>query len=90
MLVKLTALQDGSPVWVNPEHVTFIAVVNDKTQLGLDIPVNTYNNVVNTGDLDQKLTVVPGQLFWLAESPTDAAIALNAAELKFNKDSLVD
>ena len=89
MLVKLTALQDGSPVWVNPEHVVSIMTVDSKTKVQMHQPIDIHNNCISIGEIHQNIEM-RGAFFYIEESPTDAAIALNAAELKFAKDSLVD
>ena len=89
MLVKLTILEDGSPVWVNPEHVLSIMTIDGKTKVQMHHPMSIHNNCISSGHVDQKWELT-GSYFYIEESPTDAAIALNAAELKFEKDALVD
>lgn len=89
MLVKLTALQDGSPVWLNPEHVLSISTVDGQTKVQMHQPVGIHNNCISGGPVDQKIEM-RGSFFYIEESPTDAAIALNAAELKFEKETLAD
>lgn len=89
MLVELTALQDGSPLWVNPEHVMAIMTVDGKTKVQLHQPIGIHNNLISGGQVDQKIDMM-GSAFYIKESPTDAAIALNAAELKFEKEAFAD
>lgn len=89
MLVKLTALQDGSPVWLNPEHVLSISEVNGQTKVQMHQPVTVHNNCISSGEANQKVEMM-GSFFYIEESPTDAAIALNAAELKFSRDTFID
>ena len=89
MLVKLTALQDGSSVWVNPDHVMSIMTVDGKTKVQMHQPIAVHNNCISSGEIHQNMEM-RGAFFYIEESPTDAAIALNAAELKFEKDALVD
>lgn len=89
MLVKLTAVQDGSPVWLNPEHVLSISTVDGKTKVQMHQPIGIHNNSISGGEVNQKIDML-GSYFYIEESPTDAAIALNAAELKFEKDTLAD
>lgn len=89
MLVKLTALQDGSPVWLNPEHVLSISTVDGKTRVQMHQPIGIHSNCISGGPVDQKIDML-GSYFFVEESPTDAAIALNAAELKFEKETLAD
>lgn len=89
MLVKLTAVQDGSPVWLNPEHVLSISTVDGKTRVQMHQPIGIHNNLISGGQVDQKIDML-GSYFYIEESPTDAAIALNAAELKFEKETLAD
>lgn len=89
MLVKLTAIQDGSPIWLNPEHVLSISTVDGQTKVQMHQPIGIHNNCISGGQIDQKIDML-GSFFYIEESPTDAAIALNAAELKFEKDSLTD
>jgi len=89
MLVKLTAVQDGSPVWLNPEHVMSISAVDGKTKVQMHQPIGIHNSCISGGPVDQKIDML-GSFFYIEESPTDAAIALNAAELKFEKDSWAD
>lgn len=89
MLVKLTALHDGSPVWVNPEHVLSVMAIDGKTKVQMHQPITVHNNCISSGEAYQKVEMM-GSFFYIEESTTDAAIALNAAELKFEKDSLAD
>lgn len=89
MLVKLTAVQDGSPVWLNPEHVLSISTVDGKTRVQMHQPIGIHNNSISGGEINQKIDMI-GSYFYIEESPTDAAIALNAAELKFEKETLAD
>lgn len=89
MLVELTALQDGSSVWVNPEHVLSITTVDGRTKVQMHQPITIHNNCISSGEAYQKVDLT-GSFFYIEESATDAAIALNAAELKFEKDSLAD
>lgn len=89
MLVKLTAVQDGSPVWLNPEHVLSISTVDGKTKVQMHQPIGIHNNSISGGEVNQKIDML-GSYFYIEESPTDAAIALNAAELKFEKETLAD
>lgn len=89
MLVKLTAVQDGSPVWLNPEHVLSISTVDGKTRVQMHQPIGIHNNSISGGEVNQKIDML-GSYFYIEESPTDAAIALNAAELKFEKETLAD
>lgn len=89
MLVKLTSLQDGSPAWVNPEHVVSIATVDGKTKVQMHQPVGIHSNLISGGQVDQKIDMM-GSFIYIEESPTDAAIALNAAELKFEKEIYAD
>ena len=89
MLVKLTSAQDGSPIWVNPDHVLSVMTVDGKTKVQMHQPVTIHNNCISSGEAYQKVEMI-GSFFYIEESPTDAAIALNAAELKFEKDALAD
>lgn len=89
MLVKLTILEDGSPVWLNPEHVLSISTVDGKTRVQMHQPIGIHNNSISGGEVNQKIDML-GSYFYIEESPTDAAIALNAAELKFEKETLAD
>lgn len=89
MLVKLTSAQDGLPVWVNPEHVISVITVDGKTKVQMHHPMSTHINCISGGEINQNIDLM-GSFLYVEESPTDAAIALNAAELKFAKDSLVD
>ena len=89
MLVKLTALQDGSPIWLNPEHVLSVITIDGKTKVQMHQPISIHNNCISSGEINQKVEMM-GSFFYIEESPTDAAIALNAAELKFEKDALAD
>ena len=89
MLVKLTSLQDGSPAWVNPKHVMSIATVVGKTKVQMHQPIGIHTNYISSGEVNQKIDMM-GSFIYIEESPTDAAIALNAAELKFKKETLAD
>ena len=89
MLVKLTAAQDGSPVWVNPEHVSSIMTVDSRTKVQMHHPISTHINCISGGEINQSIDLM-GSFFYIEESPTDAAIALNAAELKFEKETSAD
>lgn len=89
MLVKLTALHDGSPIWVNPDHVLSISAQDGQTKVQMHQPIGIHNNCISGGPIDHKIDML-GSFFYIEESPTDAAITLNAAELKFVKDTLTD
>ena len=89
MLVKLTSLQDGSPVWVNPEHVISVITVDGKTKVQMHHPMSTRINCISGGEINQNIDLM-GSFLYVEESPTDAAIALNAAELKFERDTFID
>lgn len=89
MLVKLTALQDGLPVWLNPEHVISVMTVEGKTKVQMHHPMSTHINCISGGEINQNIDLM-GSFFYIEESPTDAAIAINAAELKFEKETLAD
>lgn len=89
MLVKLTALQDGSPVWLNPELVLSISAEDGRTKVQMHQPIGIHNNCISGGPIDHKIDML-GSFFYIEESPTDAAIALNAAELKFERDTFIN
>lgn len=89
MLVKLTALQDGSPIWLNPEHVLSVMAIDGKTKVQMHQPISIHNNCISSGEINQNVEMM-GSFFYIEESPTDTAIALNAAELKFERETFID
>lgn len=63
--------------------------VDSKTKVQMHQPIDIHNNCISSGEIHQNIEM-RGAFFYIEESPTDAAIALNAAELKFERETFTD